>query len=98
MIVQMIAFGRISDLREKRRESKSRKQKRTVLFKPDTNKDKRNDIRTTQAMSVKDMPDGKSAHQEDEPKREHSETEHPSSGTNSESEETDRTTDSEVIL
>ena len=99
MIVQMMAFGRISDLREKRRESRSRKQKRTVSFKPDTNnEDKHNDIRTIQAMSVKDMTDGKAARQQKGYEREHSNTEHPSSGTNSESEGTDRTTDSEVIL
>ena len=97
MIVQMIAFGRISDLREKRRESRRVKEKkRTLSFRPDGNwEGKQMDERAKKSPSAKDGRDGAVLYQEHGTELK---TEFSSSEMDSESAGTDRTTDSEVIL
>ena len=99
MIVQMIAFGRVSDQREKRRESKSRKEKRTMSFRLSANQEaKQTPGHIKQAPSPNDVEGREAVGSGHETHRESDDTTSSFSGTNSDSESTDRTTDSEVIL
>lgn len=97
--MQMIAFGRISDLREKRRESrKVKERKRTMSLRPDTNREgKQKEERAKKNVGAKDGRDGEALHQQHENENE-LKTEFSSSEMDSEAAGTDRTTDSEVIL
>lgn len=99
MIVQMIAFGRISDLREKRRESKRTKETRIIPIRQSTSQEgKQINGHAKYPNDVSASPNGREAHGNGNIEPQLHDTDCPSTETDSESVETDRTTDSEIIF
>jgi len=99
MIVQMIVFGRINNLREKRRESKRTKETRLIPIRQSMSKQgKQMNGHAHYPNGVSASPNGREVHEIDNIQPQPQDKDCPSSETDSESAGTDRTTDSEIIL
>ncbi len=99
MIVQMIVFGRINDLREKKREGKRMKQTRIIPMRHNVaHEEKHTNGHTKHPNGVGVPLGGTKADGKDGTDQQPYDRDCPSSETDSDSVGTSRTTDSEIIL
>lgn len=99
MIVQMIVFGRINNLREKRRESKRVKETRLIHVRRSMSKEgKQTSGHAHYPSGVSVSPNDREVHENDNIQLQSQDKDCPTSETDSESAGTDRTTDSEVLF
>ena len=99
MIVNMIAFGKVSNIREKRRENKSIKEQRVLSSRHSISLEVEQLNRHANTLDgLKASRQGRGADGKDDTELEHYGAECPSSGSDSESPGSNITTDSETIL